>query len=106
MVVVAGCRRQAGPRAKQGILQFAHPKPLQFPSGNRQARETQRRVMDPSLQCFLLLTATVAARDEDATRQVLRDAALQLEPRQAHKVVDLLQRSITGGGRAWLRRLA
>ncbi len=64
------------------------------------------RVMDPSLQCFLLLTATVAARDEDATRQVLRDAALQLEPRQAHKVVDLLQRSITGGGRAWLRRLA
>ncbi len=58
------------------------------------------------LRAFLLLHATVAARDEDATRQVLRDVALNMDRATAHKVVGILERSISGGGRLWLSRLA
>lgn len=58
------------------------------------------------LRAFLLLHACVSARDEDATRQALRDVALSLPQGQAHKVVSVLHSSISGGGRLWLSRLA
>jgi hypothetical protein len=58
------------------------------------------------LQAFLLLHASVSARDEDATRQALRDAAVNLPQGQAHKVASVLHASISGGGRLWLSRMA
>jgi len=62
--------------------------------------------MPPDLRAFLTLHATVCARDEEATRQVLRDVALNLPQRTAHKVVSMLERSIGVGARVWLQRLA
>jgi hypothetical protein len=62
--------------------------------------------LPPDLQAFLLLHACVSARDEDATRQALRDAAVSLPQGQAHKVVSVLHSSISGGGRLWLSRMA
>ncbi len=62
--------------------------------------------MPPDLRAFLTLHATVGARDEEATRQVLRDVALNLPQRTAHKVVSMLERSIGVGARVWLKRLA
>ena len=58
------------------------------------------------LQAFLLLHACVSARDEDAPRQALRDAAVSLPQGQAHKVASVLHSSISGGGRLWLSRMA
>ena len=58
------------------------------------------------LRSFLLCHACVSARDEEATRQALRDAATTLRESEAHKVVSVLDRSISGGGRLWLSRLA
>jgi hypothetical protein len=52
------------------------------------------------------LHATVGARDEEATRQVLRDVALNLERKTAHKIVTMLERSISVGARVWLQGLA
>jgi hypothetical protein len=62
--------------------------------------------LPPDLRSFLLLHACVSARDEDATRQALRDAAVSLPQGQAHKVASVLHASISGGGRLWLSRLA
>lgn len=62
--------------------------------------------MPLDLRAFLTLHATVGARDEEATRQVLRDVALTLERRTAHKVVAMLERSISTGARVWLQGLA
>jgi hypothetical protein len=62
--------------------------------------------MPPDLRAFLTLHATVGARDEEATRQVLRDVALNLERKTAHKIVTMLERSISVGARVWLQRLA
>ena len=62
--------------------------------------------MPLDLRAFLTLHATVGARDEEATRQVLRDVALNLERRTAHKVVSMLERSISVGARVWLQGLA
>lgn len=61
--------------------------------------------MPDDLRAFLLLHATVAARDEEATRQALRDVALSFDTATAHKVAGILERSISGGGRLWLSRL-
>ena len=58
------------------------------------------------LAAFLLCHACVSARDEDATRQALRNAATELPEAQAHKVAQLLHGSISGGGRLWLSRMA
>jgi len=62
--------------------------------------------MPPDLRAFLTLHATVSARDEEATRQVLRDVALTMERRNSHKVVGMLERSISIGARVWLQKLA
>jgi hypothetical protein len=62
--------------------------------------------MPPDLRAFLTLHATVSARDEEATRQLLRDVALTMERRTAHKVVGMLERSIGVGARVWLQKLA
>jgi hypothetical protein len=62
--------------------------------------------MPPDLRAFLTLHATVGAKDEEATRQVLRDVALNQPERSAHKVVSMLQRSIGIGARVWLQKLA
>ncbi|NBT76294.1 MAG: hypothetical protein EBT15_10075 [Betaproteobacteria bacterium] len=62
--------------------------------------------MPLDLRAFLTLHATVGARDEEATRQVLRDVALNLERKTAHKIVTMLERSISVGARVWLQRLA
>ena len=62
--------------------------------------------MPADLRSFLLAHACVSARDEDATRQALRDAAVSLPQGQAHKVASVLHASISGGGRLWLSRLA
>ncbi len=58
------------------------------------------------LAAFLLAHACVSARDEDATRQALREAAVSLPDAQAHKVATVLHSTISGGGRLWLSRLA
>jgi len=63
-------------------------------------------VLPADLRSFLTAHACVSARDEDATRQVLRDAAVNLPQGQAHKVVSVLHASISGGGRLWLSRMA
>lgn len=63
-------------------------------------------VLPPDLRSFLLLHASVSARDEDVTRQALRDAAENLPDGQAHKVASVLHASISGGGRLWLSRMA
>jgi len=55
------------------------------------------------LAAFLLLHATVSARDEDATRQVLRFTAETLPEAQGHKVATQLYNSISGGSRMWLQ---
>ena len=62
--------------------------------------------MPPDLHAFLTLHATVGARDKEATRQVLRDVALNLPQRSADKVVIMLERSIGIDARVWLRKLA
>jgi hypothetical protein len=62
--------------------------------------------MPPDLRAFLTLHATVGAREEEATRQVLRDVALNLPAKAGHKVVMMLQRSISVSARVWLLRLA
>jgi hypothetical protein len=62
--------------------------------------------MPLELRAFLTLHATVGARDEEATRQVLRDVALNLERKTAHKIVTMLERSISVGARVWLQGLA
>ena len=62
--------------------------------------------MPLDLRAFLTLHATVGARDEEATRQVLRDVALNLERKTAHKIVLMLERSISVGARVWLQGLA
>lgn len=62
--------------------------------------------LPPDLRSFLLCHVCVSARDEDATRQALRDAAVSLPQAQAHKVASVLHASISGGGRLWLSRLA
>ena len=62
--------------------------------------------MPLDLRAFLTLHATVGARDEEATRQVLRDVALNLERKTAHKIVTMLERSISVSARVWLQRLA
>jgi len=67
---------------------------------------TNTSTLPPDLRSFLLCHACVSARDEDATRQALRDAALNLPQGQAHKVASVLHASISGGGRLWLSRLA
>jgi hypothetical protein len=58
------------------------------------------------LAAFLLCHACVRARDEDATRQSLRAAAVDLPDAQAHKVATALHSSISVDGRLWLSRLA
>lgn len=60
--------------------------------------------MPDDLATYLLLHATVSARDEDATRQVLRYAAESLPDGQAHKVASQLYAAISGGARMWLQR--
>lgn len=72
--------------------------------GKLQKRNTL--MMPADLRAFLTLHACVGARDEEATRQVLRDVALTMDSRTAHKIVGLLERSISVAGRVWLQRLA
>ncbi len=62
--------------------------------------------MPPELRAFLTLRATVSARDEEATRQVLRDVATTLPVKVGHKAVAMLERSINTSARVWLQRLA
>lgn len=63
-------------------------------------------LMPPDLRAFLTLHATVSARDEEATRQVLRDVATTLPVKVGHKVVTMLERAISTSARVWLQRLA
>ena len=63
-------------------------------------------LMPPDLRAFLTLHATVSARDEEATRQVLRDVATTLPVKAGHKVVAMLERAINTSARVWLQRLA
>jgi hypothetical protein len=60
----------------------------------------------PDLAAFLLLHAAVSARDEEITRQALRMVAEDMSTSAGHKVAGVLYRSISGGGRNWLSRLA
>jgi hypothetical protein len=62
--------------------------------------------MPPELRAFLTLRATVGARDEEATRQVLREVAVAMPPRSGHKIITMLQRSISLSARVWLQKLA
>lgn len=62
--------------------------------------------MPPDLRAFLTLHATVSARDEEATRQVLRDVATTLPVKVGHKVVAMLELAINISARVWLQRLA
>jgi hypothetical protein len=62
--------------------------------------------MPLDLRAFLTLHATVGARDEEATRQVLRDVALNLPAKTGDKICTMLERSIGTGARVWLQRLA
>jgi hypothetical protein len=62
--------------------------------------------LPPDLASFLLCHACVSARDDDATRQALRAAAVELPDAQAHKVATVLHASISGAGRLWLSRMA
>jgi hypothetical protein len=62
--------------------------------------------MPPDLRAFLTLHACVSARDEDATRQVLRDVATTLPVKVGHKVVTMLQGAINTSARVWLQKLA
>lgn len=57
------------------------------------------------LAAFLLLHAAVSARDEEVTRQALRQVATEMPTTTGHKVASTLHRSISGGGRLWLSRL-
>ena len=63
-------------------------------------------VLDPCLEAFLMLHATVSLRDEEAMRQALRHTANELEDRDAHQVVDLLNRTINPNDRRFLQSLA
>lgn len=62
--------------------------------------------MTAELDAFLLLFLVVTERDEEATRQALREVALSFERKKAHKIAHLVERSLDGGGRLWLSRLA
>ena len=63
-------------------------------------------MMNPELDAFLLLFLVVSERDEEATRQALREVALNFERKVAHKIAHLVERSLDGAGRLWLSRLA
>jgi len=58
-----------------------------------------------AFRLFLLLQAAVEARDEDATRLALREAAETLDDRDSQKVAGLIGRTVPGSGRNWLSRL-
>jgi len=62
--------------------------------------------MPLDLRAFLTLHATVGARDEEATRQVLRDVALTLPAKAGDRICTMLERSISLSARVWLQRLA
>jgi hypothetical protein len=62
--------------------------------------------MPPELRAFLTLHAAVGARDEEATRQLLRTVALEMPQRSGHKIVAMIERSISIGARVWLKKLA
>jgi hypothetical protein len=62
--------------------------------------------MPLDLRAFLTLHATVGARDEEATRQVLRDVALTLPAKAGDRICMMLERSISLSARVWLQRLA
>jgi hypothetical protein len=59
----------------------------------------------PDLAAFLLCHAAVSARDEEITRQALRQVATEMSASTGHKVAGTLHRSISGAGRLWLSRL-
>lgn len=61
--------------------------------------------LPPDLELFLAAHACVSARDEEATRQVLRAAALDLPDAQAKKVATTVHGTISGGGKLWMERL-
>jgi hypothetical protein len=62
--------------------------------------------MTAELDAFLLLYLVITERDEEATRQALREVALSFERKTAHKIAHLVERSLDGTGRLWLSRLA
>lgn len=61
--------------------------------------------MEPGLLALLTLHVAVLGRDEEATRQGLRHVALELDEREAHRVVQTLQATLDDQGRGWLMRL-
>lgn len=61
--------------------------------------------MEPGLHSLLMLHVAVLGRDEEAARQGLRHAALHLDEREAHRVVQVLHSSLDAQGRGWLMRL-
>lgn len=62
--------------------------------------------MEPGLMALLTLHVAVMGRDEEATRQALRHIALEMDEREAHRIVQVLQATLDDQGRGWLMRLA
>lgn len=68
--------------------------------------ETPSHPLPDDLAAFLLCHVAVSARDEDVLREALRDAALALPDREAHKVALSLHKYISPAGQTFLKRLA
>lgn len=52
-----------------------------------------------------MLHLAVLGRDAEAALQCLRQAALELEEKDAHRVVQTLDQTLDDASRAWLRKL-
>lgn len=112
-MVVNGCRRGQGSGHKRQTLGTASARTPGSPilshctSLSHYGKLWKRPgPMPPDLRAFLTLHATVSARDEEATRQVLRDVATTMPVKVGHKVVTMLERAINTSARVWLQRLA
>jgi len=68
--------------------------------------ETPSHPLPADLAAFLLCHLAVSVRDEDVLREALRETALSLPDREAHKVALSLHKYISPAGQTFLKRLA
>ena len=67
---------------------------------------SQPHELPDDLAAFLLAHAAVSARDEQVTREALRDAAERLPTREAHKVAKTVCDVVSPDGRRVLQGIA
>lgn len=60
---------------------------------------------DLGLRSFLMLHMCIAARDDEATRQALREVAETMDDTAGHRIVNTLRQTLPPDGQRWLASL-